>query len=130
MPKRELAYIDGGPELRAAFDRMSNEVKGQGLLDLVEVGGDVLEPEVKTRVPRGESGRLIGGIRSYSGLPKPDRAFSATGPKAVAYGSFVELGTKNMAAQPYLRPALIAARQRIVAAMAARLKAILEAVRG
>lgn len=123
-------HLEGFDELERKLARLDDAVKGHALLQAVEAGADVLEPDMRARAAR-RTGQLAASIETKSRIVKPTRAETSTGPSKKAwYGKFIELGTRKRPARPFMRPALFKNRQKIIAAIAAELRARLMRVTG
>lgn len=122
------AVLVGGEDLLRDLTKLEDAVKGHALLKAVEEGADILEPEIIARAPEGE-GELKRSIQTKSRTVRPTRAQTETGP-TVIHGVFQELGTEDMEANPYMRPALKAKAKEITRAIADSLRARIERIRG
>lgn len=90
----------------------------------VAAGGLLIENEAKMLCPV-RTGTLRRSIHTDVEHESQDRVSARVSP-GVDYGPYIELGTRSMAAQPYLRPALesqqAAATQEIADALGVLLK--------
>lgn len=103
--------------------RLVEALRGN-LVAAVTSGGLLIENEAKLQCPV-RTGTLRRSIHTDVESESPDRVTARVSP-GVDYGVYVELGTRKMPAQPYLRPAFEsqkdAAVQEIQNALGALLK--------
>jgi HK97 gp10 family phage protein len=111
--------LQGVPALVASLQRRMDGYEDR-LEEAATAGAMIVEEEAKSRV-RKKSGELAESIDHRTVEKGAGRCFVAVGPKAF-HGYFGELGTKKMAAWPYLRPALIENKDRIVEAIKEKFK--------
>lgn len=96
----------GDKELTAKLKRLSAEARGDLLMEAALEGAKPIVDAASANAPR-RTGRLASEIVAVEGPKHGARAEAHIGPEKDAYwGLFNELGTVNMAAQPFLRPAL------------------------
>jgi HK97 gp10 family phage protein len=101
--------FEGGKELQAALKDLSQRVTRKVLLVALEDAAEPIRRRASVLAPRGDSSGVtlrdeivVGPAR---GTDTREVAI-AIGPSTRAfYGSFVELGTSQQPARPYLRPA-------------------------
>jgi HK97 gp10 family phage protein len=107
MPKNRTSYLEGADKLDAALKRIGDRATGLLLREAVQKGADIIAEDAKRRAPR-KTGALAEGIHAEITTSKQGQAVAdvSYNKKATWYGGLVEKGTKNMPAQPYLRPAL------------------------
>ncbi len=91
-------------KFQAALRRAMGQLKLRTEGDLVRLGLQV-QNGARTRCPV-DTGRLRSSIQS-SGLMHDARGAHVIVGTNVVYAGFVEFGTRHMAAQPYLRPAML-----------------------
>lgn len=128
---RQRVALEGGAELQAALRSMDRAISGPVLLVAVAEGGKVLQGAMASLAPHDPTTAL--DLRDNIGQEvirvSPRRAQTGVGPKKeVFYGTFQELGTSDMPAQPFMRPALDATRDDIVAAVGEKLREAIAAV--
>lgn len=72
--------------------------------------------KARSRAPQGESGRLIRGVDIDVEITARDQVITGRVGvrKSVYYAYFVEMGTRYMAAKPFLRPAVFENADEIV----------------
>jgi HK97 gp10 family phage protein len=109
-PSRETFHvsIQGIQELDKKLREMPFRLKGHSLRKAVEKGADVLEREMIVRAKR-RSGNLAMNIETGKSRVRKDGSVAevSVGPNKKAwYGRWVELGSRFMKAQPFMRPAL------------------------
>lgn len=99
--------LDGDQELIAKLNRLDKEMRGQVLVDAVDLGSEVLKEESKRIVPY-KTGNLQGSITSELAERSDNAVYFAVGYGSQApYGYHIELGTSRMPARPFLRPPLM-----------------------
>ena len=94
-------------------------------LETLQPGAEILKDEMQSRVP-GDTFRLHDSIDVRR---RGDTLEIGAGPEGF-YGYFLERGTSKMAAQPWLVPALDAARDRAVAAIGRKIGVKIDLVWG
>lgn len=104
MPGSGIEYDDTAFRKGLAAAMRSLQLRTER--DLVVLGLRV-QNGARTRCPV-DTGRLRSSIAS-SGLQRDSRGAYVEVGTVVFYAGFVEFGTRRMAAQPYLRPALLEA---------------------
>lgn len=109
--KNPIAHVAGAEELERAMNAVGDRVGGLLLRDAAEDGAKIIAAEASRLAPK-DSGDLAAGIgtaiyRRQTGRTRVNISFG----KEEWYGRLVELGSENMAAQPFLRPALDAKQQ-------------------
>lgn len=123
---RSKVKIEGLEELQRKLGRLPDAVSNPVLREAVADGAEIVRAEAETRAPVGPTGRLKRGMTTLVSAGTPEVAQARVGPSADAfYGMWVEKGTKKMAAQPFLRPALDSKRKQVVEAVKAKLVAAL-----
>lgn len=106
MAKNPLAFLEGADELNAALRSVGDRAGGLLLKRAAEAGAAVITEEAQRLAPR-DSGTLAEGITAQPGRIQQGRAqIDISFDKSDWYGMFVELGTENAPAHPFLRPAL------------------------
>ena len=96
--------LDGVEELERAVRRVSEAVQGRALEAAVAAGADVLVHGMETRAPR-QHGDLEMSIIKHPSKVTSERAVFDVGPAKLGFhGMFQELGTFDMAPQPFMRP--------------------------
>jgi HK97 gp10 family phage protein len=104
--KNHLVTLEGAEELDRALRQVSGRATGLTLARAADAGARVIAEEAKRLAPR-DSGDLAEGITVQPGRLQQGRAQINVGPgKDEWYGALQELGTKHMAANPFLRPAI------------------------
>jgi len=108
-------------KLATVDDGLQREV----LETAVRVGSQIVEGDARRRAPR-DTGRLQRAIKSETVEVSPGRALARVyvGREAF-YARFVEFGTRNMPAKPFLRPALRENRGRVMSAVRSTIGRIL-----
>ncbi|BDG59639.1 HK97-gp10 family putative phage morphogenesis protein [Caldinitratiruptor microaerophilus] len=134
------AEIKGARELIRAFDRLSDELKGQVLAEAAKAGAEVIRAEASRRAPR-KTGDLARSIVAEVLEQAPGKVTVGVGPdKDRFYGRFVEFGhalvrgarkaekkvVGHVPPHPFLRPALDEGAERAKQAIADELKAAIE----
>ena len=115
--KNPIVHLDGADELNAALRSVGLRAGGLVLKSAAIAGAEVIAGEAKRLAPR-DSGDLAEGIHAEPGRIQQGRAVMNIGiGKKQWYGELVELGTENMAAQPYLRPAFDTKAEEAIAAV-------------
>lgn len=105
--------LTGLRDLQRKLGKISHRLATKATREAAEVGAEVVRVEAMGRAPvsaRGSRGHPAGHLASNivrdTKVVDGTRVEVAVGPSRSAfYGSFVELGTKHTAAQPFLRPA-------------------------
>lgn len=110
--------IEGLPELRAKFSELADKGQKQVLRGAIAEGAKVVVKEAKrlVQVDRGDLQKAIKqSTRTSSGRTTAQRTEATIGfEKDEYYGKFVELGTSEMPAEPFLRPALEGKAQEVL----------------
>ena len=122
--------VKGLSELLATLRKLPNEFKGDPTRRGLRVGAGLIRDDAAQRAPVDEGG-LSANIVARNIPPRylppgaaaglsimGSRAGKAGDPKNAYYYAFVELGTKNQAAQPFLRPAFESQKGNAVSAYA------------
>lgn len=105
--------VEGLEPLLQKLGAFSDDVGGRMLSDALFVGGQVVRSDAVRRAPI-KTGNLRASITVERVDESVARAEVTVGPsKQAPYGVHVEYGTRFMAAQPYMRPALDTNRQRV-----------------
>jgi HK97 gp10 family phage protein len=112
-------HSSGVEELQKQLQRLQRIEQNTSIAEeALKVGADILKREIEKRAPRGtHAGKhiadhvILGKIFSNS----IDVGFH----KDFFYAHFLEYGTINMAAQPFIEPAYNACRKEIIQAMMA-----------
>jgi len=113
--------IEGLADTKRQFSALRDSAQRRILRTALRECARVVMREAKTRAPR-DTGKLRRNIVDKVSV-KPRRAYALVGfrregkrgdPRNAFYGGFVELGTRFMPAQPFLRPAFEASRDRLV----------------
>jgi HK97 gp10 family phage protein len=119
----------GVPELVKTVNAIAASLSGEGAVQFAErVKAITLKPalviadEVRDMAPRGKTGRLKAGVHAYL---LEDNIGSGIGIRKAFYWKFIEYGTKNYPAHPFIRPAINAARPTFAAMMAEDLTALI-----
>ena len=113
-----LKRVQGLDQLAKALKNLPEEFRKGPLSAAVRAGGRVIAEDAARRAPN-DTGKLKDNIGAFP-IPKTrlpagidygveirgNERGKAGDPKNVYYWRFVELGTSNMPAQPFLRPAL------------------------
>jgi len=111
--------IKGDKELVKQFEALLRRADGPGMVLVMVAGSAVVAQAVRARTPRA-TGELHDSIRVVIKDEK-NKVLGHIGTD-VFYGLFQEKGTRNMAAQPFLRPGLDASAGDARREMAAELK--------
>ena len=121
--------LEGGPELTKCLTAIRKTLNAEGNVALADqvreallVPAMVIRDEARDLAPV-VTGRLREAIIAAKG--KGAAAFAAVDLKVAPYARFVEKGTSKMAAQPYFRPAVNAARPTIARMIAERLPPVI-----
>ncbi len=109
----------GGLKVHLVIDRLEALIDSldSDADDVVDEAAQAIRGDAQEGAPIGPTGNLAGGMT----VQKTGHAQRKIGP-TVDYGIFVELGTRRMAARPFLRPAF----DREVPRLRARLKALFD----
>ena len=118
--------IEGMKELREKFAELSDKGQRQVLRGAIAEGAKAVVKEAKRLVPV-ERGDLQKGIkqttRTSQGRTSAQRTEATIGfEQDEYYGQFVELGTSDMPAEPFLRPALEGKSQEVINVIGAGFK--------
>jgi HK97 gp10 family phage protein len=116
--------VAGQARLGASLRRLQ-AAQAVAVADAVTAGARDIQAAARERLPR-RSGRLA---RSVSVEITPD-GLAATIGTELAHGTYLELGTRRMAARPWLQPALLAVRSSVRARFARMANAALALGRG
>lgn len=97
--------VEGMKDLQRGLARLRDDLRGPVLSRAAREGADVLAETMASLAPR-DSGDLADNIGVSKGETRPTRGEWNAGPSAdVFYGIFQELGTVDIPAQPFMRPA-------------------------
>lgn len=138
MPK---VVVRGADLLAGDFQALERAERGPALRKGARAGAKVAQRAIKARAPK-RLGKMARGIvlvaeRSPAAsrqatvtvtLSKRTYTYEGQKKNAAMVGRMVELGTRNMAAQPFFRPAFDAAEGEIVAATEAEIAAGIDRV--
>lgn len=98
--------LEGADDLLAALKKLGDRTTGLLLKQAAEKGAQIIADEAKVLAPKDE-GDLSEGIKAEANRQQQGRStFDVGFGKAEWYGRLHELGTDNIPAQPFLRPAL------------------------
>lgn len=114
--------IDGLDELRTALQGVATTLAGEALQQCTQAAAQHILDQALQRVPvlRGDVHDLL-GLLSHHGATTATTAVQVaqSGPGGVAHEAiFLEYGTQNMPAQPFMRPAFEAAKAAALQAFA------------
>lgn len=99
-------------ELTRRFRELADDLAGAHLLEAALEGAEVIRAEAEVLAPR-DSGFLSEHIIKVADKATRDEADILVGASRKAfYGDFQELGTAHQGAQPWLRPAFDATKDR------------------
>ncbi len=133
--------LEGVAALTRQLEELGKAVKGKALRSAVRAGGNAVKKVAKANIPVGKAahkthkGRLVApgfSQRSVRVVTKLDRtgekATAAIGVRSEAFYAvqFVELGTSEMPAHPWLRPAMESTRDEQQRAIGKALKKAIE----
>lgn len=134
--------FEGAEELKGVLRTMTDEARGDLVRDVAMAGAAEVLPDVIARAPvlkESDPRRVVGNLKSkihaFMIKQKPNQATFGVGLSsadmhrgalAVFYASWVEYGTRFMAAIPFLRPAFDARKAAAEAAMTAKVRAWLD----
>lgn len=133
--------VEGIAELTRQLEELGEAVKGKALRAAVRGGGNVVKKAAQARIPVGEKmhktykGRVVApgfSKRSVKIVTRLDRtgekASAAIGVKAEAFYAviFTELGTSQVPARPWLRPAMASTQNEQMDALRKALKRAVE----
>ena len=122
--------IEGLPELRAKFAELGDKQRRGVLRGGIRDAGRVVERAAQPRVPV-DQGKLRRNITTSVSVKQTGATEATIGfRRAAFYGQFVELGTIDTPAQPFLRPALEASEGEVLNAIAAGFRKHIEKVTG
>lgn len=126
MARRASVSIEGGEELLKRLQGLPDAAAGKAMDAALMAGAEIVRADASRRAPR-RTGKLSESIVAELKTGKSGRKSAVIGPNEEAfYGSFVELGRKNQAAQPYLRPALDENKDTVQRAIADELRSAIE----
>ena len=139
--------FSGLEDIARDLETLSRAENNKVLRDATRAGADVLKTEVINRAPvrsgkmkknvvvvtqrsrrRGEisSGVHIHGVNPRTG--NSDNTMKASNPRNAFYWRFVELGTVNMPAHPFVRPAFDTRQEEAAEAAIARMNSAIDKV--
>ena len=139
--------FSGLEDIARDLETLSRAENNKVLRDATRAGADVLKTEVINRAPvrtgkmkknvvvvtqksrrRGEisSGVHIRGVNPRTG--NSDKTMKANNPRNAFYWRFVELGTVNMPAHPFVRPAFDTRQEEAAEAAIARMNSAIDKV--
>ncbi len=139
--------FSGLEDIARDLETLSRAENNKVLRDATRAGADVLKTEVINRAPvrtgkmkknvvvvtqksrrRGEisSGVHIRGVNPRTG--NSDKTMKASNPRNAFYWRFVELGTVNMPAHPFVRPAFDTRQEEAAEAAIARMNSAIDKV--
>ena len=139
--------FSGLADIAKDLEALSRAENNKVLRDATRAGAEVLKEEVKNRAPersgklkknvvvvtqkgrrRGEitSGVHIRGVNPDTG--NSDNTMKADNPRNAFYWRFVELGTSNMPAHPFVRPAFDTRQEEAAEAAIARMNSAIDKV--
>ena len=133
MTQQQTATIDGIKELRKAFKELSDSAQRGVLRTALRQAAKPVVKEARRRVPV-DTGLTKKAIGTKVWLKKDSVATVMIGLRRGMKGSrhflvgLLELGTRNMPARPFLRPALDSQKNAAVTALAKALKARIDKV--
>lgn len=122
--KRQVTRLEGLDDLEAAIKRLSLDMQGQVLRAACAKGAEIMRSVASQLAPRSEDGSYGNSpgflseniVAEVKWTKSQDRAEVHVGMKKAAwYGTFQETGTQFQPAQPFLRPALDATKDDVVA---------------
>lgn len=121
---RQRVAVDGTEALRTQLLSLDREVSGAALILALDKGAEVLQGAMASLAPR-DTGELAENIGREMTRLGHKRAEIAVAPEKEAFhGIFQELGTSDMPAQPFMRPALDATRDTIVKTVVEELRVL------
>jgi HK97 gp10 family phage protein len=109
-----LAHVSGVSELHEAVQQLSSQLN-QHLPAMVQQAAQLIEADIQMRMPQ-DSGALKRAVQhtvTRQSLQATAEVFIADSAPGGAhhYAVFQEYGTQHLPAQPFMRPAVLAARQ-------------------
>lgn len=103
------------------FKQITEELTGK-FVEAAEAGGKVLVTAMSQRAPK-RTGKLSRGIVMSTERTEGGVSVKVGPGKDVFYGGrWIELGTKFMPAQPYMRPAMDESKKQVLAAVKEAIK--------
>lgn len=95
----------GGREIAKALDQMSKALSSRIKLEALREAGEPMRYAMQQKAPRA-TGKLQGAmvINNSRGQDAKESAVAIGPARGSFYGSFAEFGTKEIAAQPFIRP--------------------------
>lgn len=117
--------LTGDHKLVAQLGRLSNATRGQAMGDALMAGAEIVSNDAKRRAPY-KTGNLRRSIHPRLVSAGASSAEALVGTN-VEYAIYQELGTRRMAANPYLRPALESMQGAVSVEVSA---ALLDLIRG
>ena len=111
--KKVKAEVEGAEEIIKLLKEMGQNAENV-LSKAAEAGGRIALSDAIRRCPVGKTGNLKSNLHLETGKSTQYKADARVLPgKEEYYGTFVELGTKNQPAQPFLRPAVDENKEKI-----------------
>lgn len=115
----------GDANLRRALAALKGAARKEAQAHGLEAGARIVETWAKVYAPVD-----TGHLRSSIAVDEPVTPKLASVSAAAEYAEYVEIGTGQAAAQPFLRPALDQHEAEITAAVSAEIRAFVLSVRG
>lgn len=139
MARRTGMKLEGVATLEAKAKGYTDRVSRKALeSDVLQKAAEPVRERAAAKAPRGATGTLQSGVvvatqstahRIFAQSKGYGRAKVGVGPSSDAfYGIFQELGTSRHPAQPFLRPAVDASRQQVIARYRVAMSAAARAV--
>lgn len=124
-PKNKLVVAEGLGELQAKISRVIDRASGKEVKRIWMGGALVLRDEARDLAPslkRPKKGRVAGLLRAaiYAAYGDPSKPNVLVGVnyKMAPHAHWLEFGNSRIPAQPYMRPALLATRAKVIAIIA------------
>lgn len=128
--------LDGRRELEQALLRLTRDLRGEIVTEAILAAGEPIQREAMARAPRGKTGNLAGSIVVEAGSRYIHSVRIGTGAKG-PHGHLIEFGTAKrvtkkganrgqIAAKPFLKPALDAKKSEARAKFSEIIRARLE----
>ena len=138
--------FSGLEDIARDLTRLSKAENNKVLRDATRAGAGILREEVIDRAPvdsgklrrnvmvitqRGRNGEITSGVHIRGVNPRTggsDNTMKASNPRNAFYWRFVELGTSNMPAHPFVRPAFDTRQEEATQAALARMNQAIDEV--
>lgn len=131
MPARGTIRIDGVGDLQQAIRDLKKALSPKEAERVLLAGARVISKEMRTRAHKGPTGNLKAAMKAKIGKHRGEDmadAFAAVDRKKAPHAHFLEFGTTNAPAYPFMRPAIISTREQVAGVVTKGLKEGVDAV--